>query len=582
VPSGRRWIHEIKFDGYRTQAQLKAGVAKTYTRSGYDWTRRFRPIAQALTRLPVNDLVLDGEMIVADASGVPDFAALHADLAAGRKDRLVYYAFDLLYLDGIDLRAAPLIERKRLLASILAGAPSAGPIVFSDHFEEQGEAMFSRACAMRLEGIVSKLRDAPYRSGRSESWIKVKCVKRDAFPIVAFVEKLGARPRKIASLYVGRREGERLLYAGKARSGYTETIARERRERLDPLIVKKSPLAIAVRKPKATWVEPVVDAEIEYSGVTEDGILREAVFKGIRVGSDAPETVPMPPRKAQRTPRPPLTRRSRAGVPPENILQLLPDAVVPSKEQLREYWRRIGSVALRYVGRRPLKLVRHTRGTTFYHRGPLPPVPLAVHQLRTVKREGGEGVRLWVDSIEGLLGLVEIGVVEIHPWNAVVDDTEHPDTVVWDLDPGRDVPWDFVREAALSLKELLRRERLDSWPKVTGGSGLHVIAPASAGMNHHDARNYAREIAERLAATKPDKYWTKRSPPPKRLFIDYLRNGRGTTAIGAYSPRARKGFPIAAPVTWAEVEKGIRSDAITMQTAEKSAATRRTAGHGRT
>jgi bifunctional non-homologous end joining protein LigD len=280
APSGARWVHEIKFDGYRTQLHLQQGRPAIYTRRGYDWTWRFQPIADALATLPTDDLIIDSEAVVADSRGVPDFGLLHADLAAGRKDRLFYYAFDLLYLDGIDLRAVRLAERKRVLLELLAGASDR--ILYTEHLEGDGAEVYERACAMGLEGIISKQLDAPYRSGRTESWIKVKCGKRGTFPIVAFVEKLGAKPRRIASLYVGRREGDRLLYAGKVRSGFTEAIARDLRERLDPFIRKGSPLSEPVKKPKATWVEPVIEAEIAYSTVTENALLREAVFKGLR------------------------------------------------------------------------------------------------------------------------------------------------------------------------------------------------------------------------------------------------------------------------------------------------------------
>ena len=221
--------------------------------------------------------------MVADSRGIPDFGLLHADLAAGRKDRLLYYAFDLLYLDDFDLRGVRLAERKRFLAELLVGAPEL--ILYAEHLQGDGAEIYARACAMGLEGIVSKQQDTPYRSGRVESWIKVKCSKRDAFPIIAFVEKLGAKPRKTASLYVGRREGDRLLYAGKVRSGYTEAVARDLCERLDPFIRQNSPLSEPVNKPKATWVEPVLEAEVAYSMVTENGLLREAVFKGCARGS---------------------------------------------------------------------------------------------------------------------------------------------------------------------------------------------------------------------------------------------------------------------------------------------------------
>jgi bifunctional non-homologous end joining protein LigD len=285
-PSSGRWVHELKFDGYRTQAHLQQGRPVIYTRRAYDWTLRFRTIADALATLPADDLILDGEAVVADSRGIPDFALLHADLAAGRRDRLLYYAFDLLCLDGVDLRAAPLAERKRMLAELLDGISEC--ILYAEHLEGNGAEIYERACAMGLEGIISKQQGAPYRSGRVESWIKVKCGKRDGFPIVAFVEKLGAKPRKIASLYVGRREGDRLLYAGKVRSGYTEAVARDLRERLDPFIRKDSPLSVPVKKPKASWVEPVIEAEIAYSTVTENALLREAVFKGLREDREVP------------------------------------------------------------------------------------------------------------------------------------------------------------------------------------------------------------------------------------------------------------------------------------------------------
>jgi bifunctional non-homologous end joining protein LigD len=222
--------------------------------------------------------------------------------------------------------------------------------------------------------------------------------------------------------------------------------------------------------------------------------------------------------------------------------------------------------ALPCLGRRPLKLVRHTRGTIFYHKGALPPIPESVHQLRIEKREGGEGVRVWVDSLAGLLGLVEMDVVEVHPWAATVDDIEHPDLLVFDLDPGGGVAWAFVIESALRLRKLLQDEGLDSWPKLTGGKGLHLMVPIDRDISHDAVRLYCRRLAQRLEAADPAHYTTSSAPAKrnKRIYIDYLRNGRGTTAVGAYSPRAREGFPVAAPVTWAQVERGIHPDAFTI------------------
>ncbi|TIR79694.1 MAG: DNA ligase D, partial [Mesorhizobium sp.] len=445
APEGGEWLHEIKYDGYRTQLIVEGATARAFTRRGYDWSHRYRRIVQAAAGLPVKSAIIDGEAVVLGDTGLPDYQALERELGNANSSRLIFYAFDLLHLDGRDLRQQPLVERKAALETLLKD--SAPTLTYAEHLEVSGREMFDHACRMGLEGIVSKRADAPYRSGVQTSWVKVKCIKSDTFPIVAFVEKLGAEPRRIASLYIGRREGDRLLYAGKAQSGYTLEVARRVRERLDPLIIGKSPLSEPIVKPKATWVRPEVLAEVQFSGVTDRGILREAVFKGLRE-----DLVTVPP-------KPPAPSKRRAdrdhGVPRENILQLLPDAVSPSKDELVRYWSLVADQALVHLGRRPLKLVRHAFGATFYHKGPLPEIPAAVHQLRVEKREGGEGTRVWVDDLDGLLGLVEMDAVELHPWNATVDDIEHADRIVLDLDPGEGVEWAQVTETALALRDIM-------------------------------------------------------------------------------------------------------------------------------
>ena len=298
---------------------------------------------------------------------------------------------------------------------------------------------------------------------------------------------------------------------------------------------------------------------MEYGALTDDGLLREAVFKGLR-GDLAVRTV-----KAPRL-APSSAGWPKLGVPKENILQLLLDAVVPSKEELANYWRRVWNKALPHLGHRPLKLVRHVHGTTFYHKGPLPKdIPEAVHQLRIQKRDGGQRTRLWVDSLDGFLGLVRIGTVELHPWNSTVEDFEHADRIVIDLDPGEGVEWQEVADTALELRALLKREGLDPWPKLTGGEGVHLMAPLDEPMLHDRAHRITRGLCSEFAARNPDRYiLSVQARRARRIFLDYLRNGRGTTAVGTYSPRAREGFPIAAPVSWASLEKGIRPNAFTM------------------
>jgi bifunctional non-homologous end joining protein LigD len=559
APTGEGWVYEIKTDGYRAQVHIRNRRVTIYSRTGYDWTEQFGPIAKAASKLKVREAIIDGEATVLGNTGLPDFQALRRELGNRKSSRLLLHAFDLLYLNGRDLRRAPLVERKQALKRLLEGAPHS--LAYVDFLEADGTRVFEQACRMGIEGIVAKRVDMPYRSGRQDSWIKLKCTKSDTYPVVAFVEKLGARPRKIASLYVGRWEGDRLVYAGKARSGYTEAVARELRERLDPLIRRTSPLSVPVKKPKATWVEPKVDAEIEYSAVTDDGLLRAAVFKGLRDDLAAPRV------QAPSTVPPTRRRSPHIGVPRENILQLLPDAVVPTKEELAAYWGKVHTRALEHLGHRPLKLVRHVHGTTFYHKGPLPrDIPNSVHQLHLRKREGGEGTRLWVDSLDVFLGLVAIGTIELHPWNATVENFERADRLVIDLDPAEGVPWDAVVEAALRMRELLEGEGLSTWPKLTGGKGIHVMAPLPKAILHDEAHRHALRLVRVLAQRDPDHYILSAQGSRRgRIFLDYLRNGRGTTAIGTYSPRAREGFPIAAPITWSRIEAGIRPDAFTMK-----------------
>lgn len=561
-PRGDDWLFEIKYDGYRAQVVIESGKVRVFTRNGYDWTDRFGGIAKAAVDLAVESAIIDGEATVFGETGLPDIQALERELGKANSSRLVFHAFDLLHLDGKDLRLRPLAERKAKLKGVLEDGPAA--LAYVEHLEGDAKDIVDHACNLGFEGIIAKRAGSPYRSGEGETWLKLKCARSDTFPIIAFVEKLGAQPRRIASLYIGRREGDRLLYAGKVATGFREPVMRAIRERLDPLITGKSPLSAPIDKPKATWVRPEVLAEIKFSGVTDRGIVREAVFKGLRedLMPPAPERSP-----GRRRPERMAAPSSNHGVPKENILQLLPDAVAPSKAELIAYWTRVAKPALIHLARRPLKLVRHTRGTTFYHRGPLPDIPAAVHQMSVQKREGGEGVRVWVDDLAGLLGLVEMDAVELHPWNATVEDIEHADRVVLDLDPGDGVEWPEVIETALMLRGMLQADGFEPWPKVTGGKGLHLMAPLETKVTHDEAREYAKGLAQKLAAKFPKRFLIAAAPAQRsrRIFLDYLRNGRGNTAVGAWSPRARPGFPIAAPVTWAEVEKGIAPNAITMK-----------------
>jgi bifunctional non-homologous end joining protein LigD len=576
-PTGPGWVHEVKWDGFRAQAHLRNGKVTTYSRSGLDWTDEFDTVSEAVAKLPAKSAVLDGEVVVLGQQGKPDFQDLRRNLGKHSRD-LQYFAFDLLELDGKDLRDRPLVERKAKLEKLLARAPDR--IRYVEYFENNPKEVIAAACKHGLEGIVSKKADAPYAPGRRGTWVKSKCHLTDNFPIVAFVEKLGAKPRRIASFYVGRREKGKLLYGGKIQTGFTMVEAQEIREALDPFIQKESPLDEKIDKPKATWVRPVLDAEIAYNNKTDAGLVRHGSFKGLR-DDLAKVDVPRPQAPGIQPAKEELEgAKGNRHAAPENMLQLLHGAVAPDLDTLEAYWRKVGPKALKYLGRRPLKLVRHVGSKVFYHKRKLPPIPDGVHALTIEKREGGEGVRVWVDHVDGLVALSRgLEAVELHPWNATVDDIEIADQIVLDLDPGEGIALPFVVETALRVRELMEGEGLKPWPKVTGGKGYHVMAALTERMSHDQARAYSKDLAMRIMGE--DRRYTvsaSMGQRPGHLFIDYLRNGRGSTAIGTWSPRARRGFPIARPVTWKQVEQAISPSAFSMSGPERPQSDRKPDG----
>ncbi|MDB5593028.1 DNA ligase D, partial [Enterovirga sp.] len=588
APEGPDWAHELKWDGYRMHARIDRGEVRLLTRTGLDWTERYPAVAEALRALPVTDAYLDGELCALGETGLTSFSAMQAATDSRATGGLVLILFDLLFLDGEELTALPLRDRKARLEAVLAGAPPA--LQFSEHHLGSGALFHRHACKLGVEGVVSKRLDCPYRPGDRGIWRKVKCLNREEFVVVGWTDPDGSRPHLGALLLAYHAPDGRLVYAGRAGTGLNAEQLGDLRARLGPLATSRMPVDVPpppgsrfgsrLVLSRVHWVRPEMVVEVTYLTWTEDNLLRQVVFAGVREDKPARDVVrPIPHPKVQApapvrraAPKEPAARSRPAmigGVPAENVLQHLPDACVPSREALAAYWTRVHRTALEHLGRRPLKLVRHLRGTTFYHMGPLPPVPEAVHQLTIEKREGGLGTRLWVDSLEGLLGLVEIGAVELHPWNATVDDIERPDRLVFDLDPGEGVAWPLVAATALRLRDRLARQGLASWPKLTGGKGLHLMVPIAPGPTHDELHEQARDIAEGFAATRPDLVITtaELARRPGRLFLDYLRNGRGTTAVGTYSPRARPNVPVAMPVTWADVERGIRPDAFTIDTA---------------
>ena len=566
APAGGGWLHEIKHDGYRLQAHLENGRVKLFSRQGLDWTERFPVVVPALAEVPAKVAIIDGEVVVQTAAGVASFAMLVDALKSGGGDML-FYAFDLLYLDGFDLREAPLGARKAALAELLADAGNAGRLRYSDHIAGDGDAVFRHASRLGLEGIISKQAAAPYRSGRVKTWLKVKSSQSDSFVIAGFVPST-IDPKSVGALVLGEYAGNRLMPVGHCGSGFTAASARELWQRLDPLRTTTPPLKDETAPPKGVrWVEPVLSAEIEYRGRTGGGLIRHAVFRELvegKVANDRPrEAAPRPKAKAKGDGELPvrLTNPGRLLWPDQGI----------TKQGLAEFYGEIADWILPHLVGRPLSLLRHPEGIDekgFFQKHAWAGLS---DRVRQVPVPNDEQPMLVIDDLAGLLELVQASVLEIHPWGAKADRPELPDRVTIDLDPGDNVPWQRVIDAAHDVRRRLAALKLESFVKTTGGKGLHVVFPltpqaAPSPANWDTVKAFAQSIASAMAADRPDLYTDNMAKSGRRgrIYVDYLRNGMGATAIGAYSTRAREGAPVSVPLAWDELGENIRSNHFTL------------------
>jgi bifunctional non-homologous end joining protein LigD len=559
-PSGTGWVHEIKFDGYRLMARLDRGRVKLLTRKGLDWTAKFSSLRKALEGLPAVTALLDGEVVVEAESGAPSFNELQAELSAGRSDRFRYYLFDILHLDGMDLAGAALLERKAALASLLAGHE--GILTYSEHFEGRGNTVLDHACRLGLEGIVSKLKTGTYRSGRSKSWVKAKCSEGNEFAIIGYVPSTTQR-RAIGSLVLASAEAKgNLRYAGRVGSGYSSAVAEDLWKRLESLRVPAAALdepPPADSRRNVRWVKPALVAEVEFRGWTADGIVRHAVFKGLRPDKEAADVI-QPKRSARGKAVPALPV---ALTHPDRVLW---PAVGVTKHGLAEFYTEIWRWIAPHVVNRPLALVRcpgGVDGTCFFQKHAW--AGIGEHVARSRDPEDGEEV-LTIAGLEGLLSLVQASVLEIHVWGVTLDDIERPDGITFDLDPAPDVEWPDVVSAAIEVRDRLKRAGLESFVKTTGGKGLHVYAPLKPHADWVAVKDFAHRLAKTMAADSPTKYLAMASKEARRgrIFVDYLRNGRGATAVAAYSTRARTEATVSTPLAWDELGPEMRSGRFTV------------------
>ena len=589
-PEGVNWVHEIKFDGYRIQARVKAGSAVLRTRKGLDWSERFPEIAEACAALP--DGVFDGEIVALDSQARPDFAGLQAALSSGKTGKLVFFLFDAMFAAGEDLRALPLRDRKAALKRLLNKADDR--LRYVDHFESGGDAVLRSACRMDLEGIVSKRLDAPYRSGRGDDWVKSKCRGGQEVVIAGWTTTGSSFRSLIAGVH---RDGQ-LVEVGRIGTGFGRDVVDKLQPKLKKLEVKTSPFDgnAPPRRSGVTihWVKPELVAEIAFAGWTGDGHIRQAAFKGLRedkpageIRAEDPASVrTVEPRGKAKTaskaaPSKAAVAKAATGKPvvlgvsvshPDKVLWPQATGGPVEKLDMVEYIAAAATWMLPYVKDRPCSVIRTPdgiEGQRFFQRH----AGKGTSSLITaVKIEGEAEPYLQYDTPEALVAGAQNGVSEFHPWNCVPGKPEVPGRFVFDLDPDEAMPFERVIEAAKVVRDRLTDVGLASFVKTTGGKGLHVVAPFTPGRNPigwPEAKIFAREICARMVADEPDAYTINMSKKVRggRIFLDYLRNDRSATAVAVMSPRARAGAPVSMPLDWKEAKKGLDPKAFTVRTA---------------
>ncbi|MDE1149864.1 MAG: DNA ligase D [Azospirillaceae bacterium] len=573
-PTGDRWVHEIKFDGYRLQARIDGGRVTLLTRTGLDWTRKFgRLVPDALKALPARTALIDGELVVETAAGTTDFSALQADLSAGRNDRFAFYAFDLLHLDGRDLTGLGLEERKGALRDLMAEEGDGGILHYSEHFDEAGGLVLRHACRLSLEGIVSKVRDAAYRPGRGKGWVKSKCGNRQEFVVAGYVPSTTAR-RAIGSLVLGVYDGDALMHVGRVGTGYSAAVAEDLFRRLDAMRVSASPFDDALtaeERRQVRYVKPDLVAEVDFRSWTGDGNIRHAAFRGLREDKDPRDVKREAPAKA------PAGAPARKPAMPSTTVKLThpdrlywPDAGV-TKEGLADYYARVWRFIAPHIVGRPLALLRCPTGVAgemFFQKHAWKGLNRAIVQVPD-PAAADEGALIAINDLDGLIGLVQAAVLEIHPWGCALADWERPDTITLDLDPGDGVAWETVIEAAREAKDRLEAAGLAAFVKTSGGKGLHVVAPLKPKADWAAAKAFTKGIAAAMAADSPDRFVATitKSKRHGRILVDYLRNQRGAMAVAPYSTRARPGAPVAMPLAWDELGPAIGPNFFTVATA---------------
>ncbi|MES1990480.1 MAG: DNA ligase D [Pseudomonadota bacterium] len=566
IPTGNDWLFELKYDGYRCLASLSGSDVRLFTRNGKDWTEQFDVIREPLSKLGADSALIDGELCAFNAKGRTDFATLKEALTSGGP--LVYFVFDLLELDGKDLKKQPLLKRKELLKKLIGKTGAGAQVQFSEHVRGHGEDVFNKVCAEGHEGIIAKKADAPYRNARTRDWLKIKCTKRQEFVVAGWSPS--DRKSTFASLLLGSYDGEKLVYHGRVGTGFSVDDSERIQALLDRLSRKTSPFDKAPPpeiKRDARYVTPQLVAEIAYTELTPDGYLRHPSFIGLREDKDAEavrlETPVTPPRKPA-----PKSLNSDAGekaardygvhlTSPDRVA--FPDQGV-TKGELIAYYAAVGERMLVYAAKRPLSLVRCPQGRAkhcFFQKHDSGGFPDQMKTIRLKENSGKTQDYFYVDDVAGLLAGTQMNVLEWHLWGVSIDALEKPERLIFDIDPDEAVNFSEVKRAAEDVRAYLKDKGLKSFPLVTGGKGIHVIAPLKPEAGWEEVKTFCKQAAIDMAEAEPDRFVATSSKAKRKgkMFIDYLRNERGSTAIAPWSTRSREGAPVAVPVSWPQLKK---------------------------
>jgi bifunctional non-homologous end joining protein LigD len=599
-PAGKEWSHEIKYDGYRLLAKVRDGKVELVTRNGNDWTHRFKTLADSLADLPLKNAILDGEAVVLDAEGKSDFQALQMMLKNKEKVRPVFFAFDLLHLDGVDLRDQPFKARAKALQSLLKKAKLRDNIRMSEQIDVPGDAVLKQACKLGLEGIISKRLDAPYVSRRDPTWLKIKCGQRQEFVIVGFSQPQRSRVG-IGALLLGYHDDKkRLVYAGRVGTGFDTRMLKDLRAMFDKITVKQSPLDVdapAREQKAATWVKPTQVAEITFTGWTRDGMLRHPVFVALRsdkpAGAIVREKTVSTARVVKEVTAKDEAKLNRgkasasgsntpidvAGVTlshPDKVL--FPDVNL-TKLDIAQYVHLASKWMLPHVADRPLALVRCPAGRAqkcFFQRNWTDTLPDDLAPVN-VGEKGKKDEHISLDSVRGLIALVQMGVLEIHTWGCTANDIESPDQLVFDLDPAEDVAWKDVVAGARTVRKTLEQLDLPVFLKTSGGKGLHLVVPLKPTITWDEAKAFTGEVARQLEETT-DRFVANMRKDLRhgKIFLDFHRNQRSATSVAPYSTRARPGAPVSMPISWEELGKLTSASQFTVETARRYLTNRRT------